>query len=91
MIVHSIADAAATVRGRRLDRGLNQAELARRTGVSRKWISDFEAGKPTAEFGLVVRVLEELGLVLSIDDAPAAPATSESLDLDALLEEHRSR
>ncbi len=91
MIVHSIADAAAAVRGRRLDRGLNQSELARRTGVSRKWISDFESGKPTAEFGLVVRVLEELGLILSIEDATALPATAESQDLDALLEEHRSR
>ncbi len=91
MIVHSIADAAAVVRGRRLDRGLNQAELARRIGVSRKWISEFEAGKPAAEFGLVIRVLEELGLILRIDDATAVPTTPEALNLDALLDKHRSR
>lgn len=91
MIVHSIADAAAAVRGRRLDLGLNQSELARRIGVSRKWISEFESGKSTAEFGLVIRVLEDLGLVLRLDDDTASSTTSKSLDLDALLDEHRSR
>ncbi len=91
MIVHSIADVAAAVRGRRLDRGLNQSELAQRAGVSRKWISEFEAGKPTAQFGLVIRVLEELGLVLHFDDDTATQADSESLNRDALLDEHRSR
>lgn len=88
MIVHAIADAAAAVRGRRLDRGLNQAELARRVGVSRKWISEFETGKPTAEFGLVIRVLEELGLILRIEDEVSTP---QSVSLDDLLEEHRRR
>jgi HTH-type transcriptional regulator/antitoxin HipB len=75
MRVHSMADVAAAVRGRRLDRGLSQSELAQRSGISRKWISEFEAGKPTAEFALVIRVLEALGLSLELSEESKAPAT----------------
>ncbi len=94
MTVRSIRDLAAAVRGRRKDLGLTQAELAERAGVSRKWIYEFEAGKPTAEFGLLLRVLDELGLALEL--APRSDTThsgdkGETVDLDALLEEHRGR
>jgi HTH-type transcriptional regulator / antitoxin HipB len=93
MTIHAIRDLAAAVRGRRKDLGFNQADLARRAGVSRKWIYEFEAGKPTAEFGLVLRVLDELGLALELaprsDQGPAA--RGDPVDLDALLDEHRGR
>jgi HTH-type transcriptional regulator / antitoxin HipB len=75
MRVHSTADVAATVRGSRLDRGLSQSELAKLSGVSRKWISEFEAGKPTAEFSLIIRVLEVLGLALDLSQAKSGTAT----------------
>jgi len=75
MRVHSTADVAAAVRGRRLDRGLSQSELAQRSGISRKWISEFEAGKATAEFALVIRVLEALELSLDLSDDPGSTAT----------------
>ncbi len=75
MKVRSIADVAAAVRGRRLDRGLSQSELAKRSGISRKWISEFEAGKTTAEVALVIRVLEALGLSLDLSEDPSATAT----------------
>ena len=91
MRVHSIRDVAATVRGRRQDLGLSQAELAKRAGVSRKWIYEFEATKPTAEFGLVLGVLEELGLSLELSkesdtEQQAVPAPRAAVDLDALLD-----
>ena len=94
MTVRSIRDLAAAVRGRRKDLRLSQAELARRAGVSRKWIYEFEAGKPSAEFGLLLRVLDELGLGLELGvraDQPRRPAADRvaTVDLDALLEEHR--
>ena len=92
MKLHSIRDVAAAVRGRRQDLGLSQAELAKRAAVSRKWIYEFEAGKPAAEFGLVLRVLEELGLGLELAkglDAgdQATSARRGSVDLDDLLDE----
>ena len=104
MRVRSIADVASAVRGRRIDLNLSQSALAERTGISRKWISEFEAGKTTAEFALVIRVLEALGFKLDLDLDPSTPAASASpvtstadetrvphtpVDLDALLEEHR--
>lgn len=93
MTVRSIRDLAAAVRGRRKDLGMTQAELARRARVSRKWIYEFEAGKPTAEFGLLLRVLDELGLALELGAPSKAPgsAPDDTIDLDALLEEHRRR
>lgn len=103
MRVRSIADVAAAVRGRRVDLKLSQSSLADRTGISRKWISEFESGKPTAEFALVMRVLEGLGLELQLDiDSTAGARTSHEasdaaqarplyahVNLDAVLEEYR--
>ncbi len=91
MKIRSIRDLAAVVRGRRRDLGLSQAELAVRAGVSRKWIYQFEGGKPTAELRLILRVLDALGLVLDVtyDEKTAAGHTTR--DLDTLIEEHRSR
>lgn len=93
--ITSIRDAAAAVRGRRVSLGLSQSELAARAHVSRQWISEFEAGKPTAELGLVLRLLDALGFGVSLeldDDDPSSrrspPATT--VDLDELLDEYRS-
>lgn len=87
MHVVSLRDLAASVRGRRADLGLSQAELAVRAHVSRQWIGELERGKATAEIGLVIRVLDALGLQLAVteSDAPSADAAY----LDALLDEHR--
>ena len=93
MKIRSINDVSAAVRGRRLDLGLSQSDLSERSGISRKWISVFESGKPTAEFGLVMRVLETLGLHLEVTGPPAAMLTHQdrSVDLDAFLEEYQAQ
>jgi HTH-type transcriptional regulator / antitoxin HipB len=93
MKIKSIRNLAAAVRGRRRDLGLTQAELATRAGVSRKWVYEFEAGKPSAELRLILRVLDALGLTLELgyqDDARAM-AGGTLADLDSLIEEHRSQ
>jgi HTH-type transcriptional regulator / antitoxin HipB len=88
--INSIRDLAVATRGRRLDLGLSQAELAARASVSRQWISEFEAGKPTAELGLALRLIHALGLGLDVrreEDRELPP--SASVNLDALLDEYR--
>jgi HTH-type transcriptional regulator/antitoxin HipB len=93
MTIRSIRNFAAVVRGRRIDLGLSQADLASRAGVSRKWIYEFEAGKATAELGLILRVLDALGLALdlaSTDDA-GTPRKGVTVELDALIDEYRGR
>jgi HTH-type transcriptional regulator/antitoxin HipB len=90
MAVRSIRDIAVAARGRRQELGLSQAGLAKRAGVSRKWISEFETGKPTAELGLVLRVLDELGFRLDLQSqSPTTSRDRDSVDLDTLLERFR--
>lgn len=91
MDVSSLRDIAAIVRGRRRDLGLSQAQVAARARVSRQWVSGFEAGKATAEIGLVIRLLDALDLRLAVTDgeAPLVASGMVPVDLDALLDEHR--
>jgi HTH-type transcriptional regulator/antitoxin HipB len=87
--VRSIRDIAAAVRGRRIDLGLNQANLAKRAGVSRKWVVEFEAAKPSAELGLALRVLDALGLALDISvEADGATPTPDTFNLGDWIAEH---
>ncbi len=88
MLIRSIRDVAATVRGARQDAGLTQSDLAGLAGVSRKWVYEFEAGKPAAELGIVLRVVEALGLELELRPVSRRPPTDRGpdlVDLDALL------
>lgn len=83
---------AATVRGRRLDLGLTQGEVAARAGVSRQWLSGLEGGKAGAEIGLVLRVVDALGLRMELRTAGATEATAgrPAVDLDALLADYEA-
>lgn len=92
--ITSIRDLAVAVRGRRLGLGLSQADVASRARVSRQWIGEIESGKPTAELQLVIRLLDALGLDLSLNERDAharepEPAAPRGVDLDALLDEYR--
>jgi y4mF family transcriptional regulator len=87
MKINSTRDLAAAVRGRRSDLGLSQADLAKRAGVSRPWLSDVEAGKPTAEFGRIIRLLDALGLSLRLEVTRDDAGT---VDLDALLTDYEN-
>ncbi len=90
MRVRSIGEAAAQVRGRRLQIHLSQDQLAQRAGVSRKWVYEFEAGKQHAELGHLMRVLDALDLQLDLSPGTSSPGTSDgTVDLDAILESHR--
>ena len=93
MKVNSMRDVAAAVRGRRLDLGLSQADLAAHVGVSRAWINAVEAGKPKVDFDLILRLLDYLQLRLDL----AKPGNlgdaykSRLVDLDSVLNEYRER
>lgn len=78
----------STIKRRRLDRGWSQAELASRAGVSRKWLGELKAGKVSLELGMVLRVLDALGLAVTLEDVVRTP--DEDL-LEAVLADHRGR
>jgi len=88
MKITSARDLAAAVRGRRLSLGLSQADLAGRARVSRPWLSEVEAGKPTAEFGRIIRLLDTLGIGLHLEVAGDEATT---VDLDAHLIDYENR
>ena len=92
MRIRTAHDLAAFTRGRRLDRGWSQAEVARRAGVSRKWVSDFETGKDSVDLAAVLRLLDALEISLTpVDTHTHTPGSGDGVDLDDLLEEYSRR
>lgn len=87
----SVRDVAALARRKRVEKGWSQARLAQAVGVGREWIIDFEKGKSSVEWGLVLRTLKELDLQLDLSPAlPARPARA-GTDLSAILDRARLR
>jgi HTH-type transcriptional regulator/antitoxin HipB len=85
MRVANVRDLGNLVRDRRRQLNLTQTELAVRAKVSRRWLSELEAGKQSTDFGLVLRTLRALGLVVDVEpEESLAP-----IDLDAVLARHR--
>ena len=63
--VRSTPDIGELVRRRRMDLRMTQQELANMVGTSRRFISELEDGKETAQIGKVLGVLSSLGIALT--------------------------
>ena len=63
-------DIGKIVRTTRKAQGLRQDELAGAAGVGLRFIVDLEAGKPTAQLGKALQVLEALGCQFEIVPPP---------------------
>lgn len=72
------------IRRERTDQRLTQAQLAENAGVGRPWLSELESGKPTAEIGRAISVVNALGLAIKLMPAPR-PDPGE-LDLNDLID-----
>lgn len=85
-------DVGAILRAYRSAHKLSQTELAQTLGVSQRWVSHVENGKPTLQLGLVLRVFNELGIGLIANaggrPAPEArPAHAKRLtDIDSIVD-----
>jgi y4mF family transcriptional regulator len=60
--VKSPADIGALIREARKRSDLDQETTAALVGVGARFMSEVERGKPSAQLGLVLKVLERLGL-----------------------------
>lgn len=80
MRISTSGDLGLLVRDERHRLGMTQADLGAAADVSRRWLSDLETGKATAEVGLVFRVLHALGMVLEVSSA-----STTDLDLDDVI------
>lgn len=74
MARHSLnpAEVGTIVRSVRKACGLRQDELAGAAGVGLRFIVELEAGKPTAQLGKTLQVLETLGCSIEITPPPKA-------------------
>jgi HTH-type transcriptional regulator/antitoxin HipB len=89
MQLRTAKDIGALIRDQRKKQKLDQAKLAEKVGVNRRWVLEVERGKPRAEIGLVLRTLDALGLALSVEGETAARRRGgreiESVDIDAII------
>jgi len=72
-IFNSPEELGITIRETRKRDRLTQAELAFAAGVGIRFVSELEAGKPTAQIGKIMQVLAALGGRLALrwnDDRP---------------------
>lgn len=90
MQVRTAKDIGAFIRDQRKKQQLDQADLAHKVGVNRRWVLEVEHGKPRAEIGLVLKTLDALGLTLSIErrsaPQPGGRDEIEAVDIDAIIE-----
>ena len=84
MQMKTTSDIGALTRDRRTQLRWSQAELAKRVGVSRLWIVQLEKGKPTAQIGLVLRVLKELGIGLNASPSSHDDSSRKKIEADDL-------
>ena len=54
------------VRMQRKQKGLTQAELAKKAGVGLRFLSELERGKPTCQLAPTMRVIAALGLKVNL-------------------------
>lgn len=95
MQIRTAADLGAFIRERRVKLAMDQSDLAKKAGTSRKWIVEVEQGKPRAEIGLVLRTLKALGVSLDLaaDRAQKTVAASEpaNVDINNILDSLKKR
>lgn len=66
--VRNPTEIGSIIRSRRRGLGLRQEDLALAAGTGRRLIGEIERGKGTAEIAAVMRVVEALGLSLTLHD-----------------------
>jgi HTH-type transcriptional regulator / antitoxin HipB len=66
MRINSSRELGLLIKKYRKANKMSQEDLANMIGASRFWVLAMEAGKPTAEVGLVLRALGALGVALDV-------------------------
>lgn len=72
MPIPSPAELGLLIRSVRRASGVRIDDLAATAGLSKQFVQDVEHGKPTVQFGLVLKLLVELGIPLTVDIPQAA-------------------
>lgn len=81
--IQNTAALGELIKTRRSDLGLRQQDLALAANVGVRFIVDIEGGKETSQVGLVLRLLQALGIRLEADLPPTPTPSPTSEDTDA--------
>ncbi len=65
-VLRTAADIGEAVRDARHRQGVTQTELARRSGVGLRFVSELENGKPTIQLERTLRVVAAVDLVVRV-------------------------
>jgi transcriptional regulator with XRE-family HTH domain len=67
--VYSPASLGDAIRHYRTAAGLTQAQLAEMAGLQRSYLSELESGKETEQNKRILRLLRQLGVRMTLDEA----------------------
>jgi transcriptional regulator with XRE-family HTH domain len=67
--IYTPASLGDAIRHYRTAAGLTQAQLAEKTGLQRSYLSELESGKETEQLKRVLRILRQLGVRMTLDEA----------------------
>jgi HTH-type transcriptional regulator/antitoxin HipB len=67
--IYTPASLGTAIRHYRRAAGLSQAELAEQVGVHRSYLSDLERGQSSEQVKRLLRILKQLGVRLTLDEA----------------------
>lgn len=67
--VYTPASLGAAIKHYRKQAGLTQAELAERAGIHRSYLSELETGADTEQLRRIFRVLRQLGVRMTLQEA----------------------
>ena len=67
--IYTPASLGDAIRHYRTEAGLTQAQLAQMAGLGRSYLSELETGKETEQLKRILRVLRQLGVLMTLDEA----------------------
>ena len=67
--IYSADSLGVAIRHYRHVAGISQADLAKRTGLNRTYLSNLEQGKETEQVRRLLRVFKELGVRMTLEEA----------------------
>jgi y4mF family transcriptional regulator len=67
--IYTPASLGDAIRHYRTEAGLTQAQLAEMAGLGRSYLSELETGKETEQLKRILRVLRQLGVRMTLDEA----------------------
>jgi transcriptional regulator with XRE-family HTH domain len=67
--IYTSASLGDAIRHYRAEAGLTQAQLAELAGLQRSYLSELETGKETEQLKRILRILRQLGVRMTLDEA----------------------